>query len=389
MDVAAISFDDGRMEAACGGRNMKLLAKEYALLRFLHDNVNRVFSRDQLLDRVWPGEYPVDRTVDDHVYRLRKKLKAAGGPSIETIRGIGYSLALSPSPVGADAPSLRDPAVQEAMNGIFARYHRLGQGRALLALAAQRESLGFELDAFYALYVHFVEGDLRWFVTHEAAPIRERIYWLLLFYLVVDTPEPKSAVCERALRLRALPPEGHREMEILNIADLYAEEGRIGEALSTLDTARRVSREQALDGFVVPIEISALYVRLMQGDPALAERQSAEAARLLEREPYLRELAGYRLLEGARLLLAGSAAAGEALIREGLDTLARSGFVPHRLLALRRLVGVLDRHAPGGEAGRRYANKLQAEYAQFGLDEWQDRLGERILDYLDRLEESL
>ncbi|WP_172256186.1 winged helix-turn-helix domain-containing protein [Saccharibacillus deserti] len=386
--MPSLRFDDGRMEAEYGEAKITLLAKEYALLRFLHANANRVFSREQLLDRLWPGEYPTDRTVDDHIYRLRKKLKAVGGPPIETIRGVGYCLAPRPSAEEDEVPSLHDPAVQEAVNGIFSRYHRLGQGRAMLALAAQHRALGFRLDSFYGLYLHFVEGDLRWFLENEQTPMSERIYWLLLFELFVDTPGRKSEICERALRLGALPPDGHREMEILNIADLYAAEDRIDEALAVLDRARRVAEEQRLDGFVVPIEISALYVRLMQGGTELAAEQSALAAGLLEREPYLRELAGYRILEGARLELIGRSEEGEALIREGLDTFERSGFVPHRLVALHRLCGVLRRHAPGGAAERLYSARLQAEYGRFGLNGLQRELGERIRDYLDRLEKS-
>lgn len=383
-----VAFNDERLEIECGDRVVALLAKEYALLRYLHRNANHVFSREQLLDRVWAGEYPVDRTVDDHIYRLRKKLKEIGGPPIETIRGVGYGLTLRPS-VDQAPPSLHDPAVQEAMNGVFARYHRLGQGHAMLTLAGQGRELGFEVDSFYRLYVHFVQGDLRWFLDADEVPMRDRFYWLLLFHMCADSLRPKAALCERALRLHAMHDEGHREMEILNIVDLYASEGRIEEALSTLDLGVRTAAEQGLDGFVIPLEVSRFHVELLSGaSESVLARQSAKIATLLESETYLRELAGYRMLEGARLLLAGHPARGEALLQEGLGTFERSGFVPHRLLALLRIRGILYKGLPGSQIERKYSAILEAEYERFGLRELLPRLIETIQKHLDHLEEQ-
>jgi len=384
--MPTMAFNDERLEVEYGDRVVALLAKEYALLRYLHRNANHVFSREQLLDRVWAGEYPVDRTVDDHIYRLRKKLKEIEGPSIDTIRGVGYGLTLRPS-VDRIPSSLHDPAVQEAMNGVFARYHRLGRGHAMLALAGQRRELGFELDSFYRLYVHFVQGDLRWFLDEDEVPMRERFYWLLLFHMCADSPRPKAALCEKALGLHAMHDEGHREMEILNIADLYASEGRIEDALSTLALGVRTAEEQGLDGFVIPLEVSRLYVDLLSGtsEPVLAG-QSAKIAALLESETYLRELAGYRMIEGVRLLLAGHSAQGEELLQEGLDTFEHSGFVPHRLLALLRVRGILHQRLPGSRVERKYSAILEAEYERFGLHELLPRLVETLEKHLEHLE---
>lgn len=74
-------FDENGWTVTDGLRHAALLPKEFALLRFLYDNRNRAFSRDGLLEQVWPMEHPVDRTVDDHVYRLRRKL--AGAPLLD------------------------------------------------------------------------------------------------------------------------------------------------------------------------------------------------------------------------------------------------------------------------------------------------------------------
>jgi two-component system phosphate regulon response regulator PhoB len=65
---------------------------EYRLLKFFMAHPERVFSRSQLLDRVW-GDHAVieERTVDVHVLRLRKALKDAES-LIRTVRSVGYML---------------------------------------------------------------------------------------------------------------------------------------------------------------------------------------------------------------------------------------------------------------------------------------------------------
>lgn len=71
---------------------VKLKPKEYDLLEFLFRNRNKVFTREDLLDKVWGMDYEGDyRTVDVHVRRLRSKLDKENSPSIiETVFGIGY-----------------------------------------------------------------------------------------------------------------------------------------------------------------------------------------------------------------------------------------------------------------------------------------------------------
>ena len=75
-----------------GDEEVKLKPKEYDLLEFLVKNKNKVFSREQLLDKVWGYDYDGElRTVDVHVRRLRSKLDSKGTLSIiETVFGIGY-----------------------------------------------------------------------------------------------------------------------------------------------------------------------------------------------------------------------------------------------------------------------------------------------------------
>ncbi len=84
----AIDFAD--MRVLCGGADVKLTRKEFALLAHLIKNMGRVAARQQLLDNVWGYSYFGDtRTLDVHIRRLRQKLGDCGG-CIETVVGVGY-----------------------------------------------------------------------------------------------------------------------------------------------------------------------------------------------------------------------------------------------------------------------------------------------------------
>lgn len=70
------------------GESISLTSKEYELLLFFIDHPNRVFSREQILDRLWDKNYfGSDRVVDDTIRRIRKKLPNL---PIETVYGYGY-----------------------------------------------------------------------------------------------------------------------------------------------------------------------------------------------------------------------------------------------------------------------------------------------------------
>lgn len=90
IESGRLTVDLDRAEAAWAGRQLSLTRREFELLAFLVRNPDRVFSRGELLDRVWGEEFfGTERTVDQHVAQLRALL---GAPAIETVRGRGYRL---------------------------------------------------------------------------------------------------------------------------------------------------------------------------------------------------------------------------------------------------------------------------------------------------------
>ena len=92
MKLGPMVIDLAAHEVSVDGRSVELTHQEFALLRFLAQHRGRVFTRDQLLSRVWGVDYyGGSRTVDIHVRRLRMKL-GSGAKPIETVRGVGYKM---------------------------------------------------------------------------------------------------------------------------------------------------------------------------------------------------------------------------------------------------------------------------------------------------------
>lgn len=103
MGGETLAYEDLEMDLVShkvnrGGRSVHLGPTEYRLLRVLMENPNRVYSREQLLDKAWGQNIYVEiRTVDVHVRRLRRAINIDGKPDlIRTVRGSGYALDSSP-----------------------------------------------------------------------------------------------------------------------------------------------------------------------------------------------------------------------------------------------------------------------------------------------------
>jgi two-component system, OmpR family, alkaline phosphatase synthesis response regulator PhoP len=95
LRVGPIEIDRERHELRIAGRSVHVTTKEFELLSYLADHPGRIFTRDQLLTRIWGYDYVGDgRTVDVHVSWLRSKLREADGHNyFRTVRGVGYAFA--------------------------------------------------------------------------------------------------------------------------------------------------------------------------------------------------------------------------------------------------------------------------------------------------------
>ena len=85
-----LSIDIDGFHVYQSGNEVVLTSKEFSLLRLMVENQGRVFTRQMLLERLWPDDLEVeDRIVDSHIKNIRKKLNA---DYIKTIRGVGYRI---------------------------------------------------------------------------------------------------------------------------------------------------------------------------------------------------------------------------------------------------------------------------------------------------------
>lgn len=98
IECGDILFDPEKYQVSRAGQAIKLGPTEFRLLLVFVSKPGRVWSRDQLLERVWGHNMDIDfRTVDVHIGRLRKALRQAGKPDpIRTVRSAGYSLDVCP-----------------------------------------------------------------------------------------------------------------------------------------------------------------------------------------------------------------------------------------------------------------------------------------------------
>lgn len=87
-EISGLTIDRNTYTLTKDGNELTLPKKEFELLAFLATKPGKVFTRDEILNRVWGNEVVVgDRTIDVHIRRLREKV---GSNVIRTIKGVGY-----------------------------------------------------------------------------------------------------------------------------------------------------------------------------------------------------------------------------------------------------------------------------------------------------------
>ena len=91
IEYQDLSIDPDSYTVTYKGSIVDMPPKEFDLIYFLASNSNKVFTRDQLLYKVWGYDYPGDsRTVDVHIKRIREKLKETDEWAVKTVWGVGY-----------------------------------------------------------------------------------------------------------------------------------------------------------------------------------------------------------------------------------------------------------------------------------------------------------
>jgi DNA-binding winged helix-turn-helix (wHTH) protein len=322
----SIQLNEDNFQLSLAGTTITLLPKEFALFYFLYQHHDQTFTRESLLDHVWPLEEPVDRTVDDHVYRLRKKLKEWNSyVTLETVRGTGYRLRLT-TPSETSTPSLKDEHFQQHFTQLLTKYHLFGQGEALQTLAGQQQILGTRLVPFYDMYTELLKGN--WAILQkESIPFRDRAYFMLVLSgLIEDNPATGKRLIEQLLKTDLLPMERKWELQSLDLVFFHIWCGDFKSAGQMLDWAFEKVLEHKLEGFKLAILIQQIFPICMTESFLAAENKMREIEPLLKEKPYLRELSYFNLSKGLCYLSIGDIRNGKAYLEEGITIIKQAKF---------------------------------------------------------------
>ncbi|HHP7231322.1 MAG TPA: response regulator [Xenococcaceae cyanobacterium] len=191
LEINGLTLDPTSCQVSYQRQPIKLTAKEYSLLELLMRNPARVFSRSQILDRIWTfDDPPLEESVKAHIKGLRKKLKQAGIIGwIENVYGIGYRLntQLTPSSKSSAANQQVTNAVEQEFNQKMAQMwlqyqDKMSERMKVLQTAVaklQNQELSSDLQHQAQRAAHKLAGVLGMFGRATGTAIAQAIETLL------------------------------------------------------------------------------------------------------------------------------------------------------------------------------------------------------------------
>lgn len=340
-----IHFEPDRYEAVYAGERIQLLPKEFALLRYLYEHAGRSFSREALLEAVWPLEEPSDRTVDDHIYRVRKKVAPWSHLlRIETIRGQGYKLTRQDTR-RQHSPLLHDHQFADDVNRMFSKYHSLGMGAAMQLLSAHREVLSLPGDPYYDVYIHFVRGDFEKLLASTNISIWQKAAYTIFIYSILQ-PKPTISISylERLIaKGHVLSPAWKGDLR-LNAVLLNLEAGMLSKAQEELDSIRDAIAELSSPSFTAIFLLKEMYLRIEENRLQEAAAKLQECEELLGRHPIQRERGACLIAKAMLLYRQGDIRSARHALDDGIDITRETQFIPHLLGNLRLALAFLGRY---------------------------------------------
>nr|WP_255461910.1 winged helix-turn-helix domain-containing protein [Pseudalkalibacillus hwajinpoensis] len=358
-----IQFFDGDFKVKYRSEEIGFLPKEFQLLQFLYQNPSQVFTREELLNAVWTMEEPTDRTVDDHIYRVRKKLNPFSKViSIETKRGQGYVLRLNKEL--QKSPLLKDEEVFSNVKMLFHKYHLYGQGDALKLLEENQEVFGFKLDLQSQLYLRFMNGDFSWFIETEEATFWEKSYYLLHIYSFITVDKKKSLeYFSKALAVKELPEFHRLEIRLLNRLSLLIITKQFEKAEELLVDSKKEIQKKKLQGFLPLIFLSELYLSFHKEDSSEIKEKMNNMENLLESYPFSRERASFSILKGIQCLHMNEQLEAKNYFDEGFKLFKEAKYIPGILISLMTINHFLNEFQIQGELSHHY-NQVWQRYAE-------------------------
>ncbi|UCZ53427.1 winged helix-turn-helix domain-containing protein [Bacillus shivajii] len=315
------------------GMVVKLLRKEYLLLQYLHEYVNKALSRQQLLDAVWPLQVPSDRTVDDHIYRLRKKLKPLSHLiKIETVKGYGYKLVFTEQSRTTTLPFSQDQEIRKLTENLIYKYHLYGQGEAIHQLL-DKNTFGLQLDEEQEATLHFLQGD---FITllRSSLPFEKRAFPLLGLDVLLedDVEKMQKTLIKYEQSQNIAEPWYHEDIGLFRIL-IDIKSDRLKEAHARLvESNERITTD--MPGFYGFYQVWWLLYALCAKNHKLAEEKIETLEQFFEKQSFQREYGLFLLLKGYYLLQRKQRTKALDLISQSFTIIEKTKFAMHMLVTL-------------------------------------------------------
>ncbi|MFC5731965.1 winged helix-turn-helix domain-containing protein [Cytobacillus gottheilii] len=310
-------------------QHIHLLRKEFYLLQFLYDHANQPFTREQLLDAVWPMEMPSDRTVDDHIYRLRKKIKPwENDLKIETIKGFGYQLNCKKAEKTFALSN--DEDFQMLSQRLLSIYHLYGHGEAIEKIIQQSE-LGIAIPSHFHKIIAFMKGDI-WSLIDDHSNIDDNLYFLINIFQTLSHDYQRTLHYNKtAIQKKMFSGSTMLEAKTLGLLTAYI--------MSKDFTAAKLHIEKipGIEPKIMDPEHGYFpFLMTMQLTIAICEDNKQDIKRLIsilkrffEDRPYKREMGIFNILEGSYLIKSGHIEKGRLKVENGFDIIKQSHFTSH------------------------------------------------------------
>ncbi|OEH92071.1 hypothetical protein BFG57_17015 [Bacillus solimangrovi] len=381
--MAQLNFHEKDYTVTYGVQTIELLRKEFELLRFLYEHTDQTFSREKLLDNIWKLETPIDRTVDDHIYRLRKKLQPLQHIiKINTVRGLGYTLQVKSDDLALN-PSLIDSDLNERANEILEKYHLYGQGEALHTLIDNQTHLGLQINPFYNLYLKFIQGQFFEILDNHPNDLEEKIFFFLGIYSSIQDDVDKTLLLyERALRGNVFSPEREKEVEILSIIPVLIQAGHLTEASKRLAISKQRIFDEKLDGFHLYFKLTEVFYLFQTNGLDEASHKLEEVDKMLKEQPFLREKGHYLILKGIDQLRKGLPLEAEQTIDTGLAIIKQSRFEFINVHLLHMLLQFLRERFHESRLLKKYEKEWNRLAKKYDFDTLRRRIENEILIHI-------
>lgn len=278
--------------------------------------------------------------MDDHIYRLRRKLKDFEVLfKIETVRGLGYRLTQNHKQLKNPLPN--ESQINEKYWQLLDQYWLFGQGDAMGLLSKNKELLGFTLNPFYELYLNFVSGNFYEILRSKEVSFTDKLFYLIHIYRIIQFDANKSLELFEKSTTKNLSQNHSQEIQF-NLISLYLESGQLEKAQMLIEVITPQLQADEKKGYTLFFYVDLILFHLLKGDKQGLKRLVKELECMLLDFPYKRELGLFKVVKGLWFLYLGELIEGRSVIREGIEELKLSYFTPHYLYGIHLILYILN-----------------------------------------------